>query len=132
MLETTVKMGEREYTLQKKPIKQNRAWRVLASQPLDEVLSALGESGDIEINTVSDVANLLSIGRNVIIGSMDIIADLLFAYCPEMAADKDWIESECYDDDVIDAFSEVLKIAFPFAALRGLVTGPKAITTTQS
>ena len=54
--------------------------------------------------------------------AVDLMREKLFEYSPELAADRERIETEGYDSEIMAAFIEVLKLAFPFGQVIGLVS----------
>jgi hypothetical protein len=144
-----VHLGGREYVLTEKVMGVSRKWReqlrqssvMHIFQSLDEALNDLVNA----VNAMGDEANegrisfaggihLATIAPALVRGltnSIDDIIALLFDYAPELEADREWIEENAYNEEVIAAFIEVLKLNFPITALWGLIRGPKvqAIST---
>ena len=136
-----VTLGGREYILTEKvmgisikwleKLRQSGVMRIFES--LDGALSQLVEA----VNGVSDgnlslVAgiNMATIAPVVVRGlanSLDEVIDLLFEYAPEVKADEDWMHENAYNEELIMAFLEVLKLNFPIMALWGLVRGSRAL-----
>jgi len=74
--------------------------------------------GEIELSNGNDLAELVQVLRHTLIGSIDMLQDLLFAYSPVLAADRERIEAEAFDEEALAAFVEVLKLAYPLACWR--------------
>jgi len=117
-----VTLGGREYTIKTLPIRQSRKWREKLAGPFGELVDVLEGAGTIELNSWRDIAGLVRVLSGRIIGSVDLILDLLFDYSPELRADQEWIEENAYDEEAMAAFVEVLKLAYPFGKLRTLVS----------
>lgn len=119
----TVTLGGQSYEIRALPIRQSKAWRAKLEGPFSELSNALEGAGSIELSSGGDIARLVRTLSGTLIGSIDTLLDLLFAYSPELAADRDRIEDNAYDEEALDAFTEVLKLAYPFGQLLALVNG---------
>jgi len=120
---TTVELAGKSYTLQQKPIKAAKAWRDALRVPFGDLAATLEAADRIELTNGRDLAGLVQSLSGTLIGSVDILLDLLFAYSDELAGDRERIEAEAYDDEALAAFTEVLKLAYPFGQLLALVNG---------
>lgn len=129
MKETKVTLGGQSYTIKAMPIRQSKAWRAQLEGPFGELSAALEGAGKIELTSGSDIARLVRSFSGTLIGSIDLLLDFLFAYAPELAADRERIENESFDEEALSAFVEVLKLAYPFGDLLVLVNGRKASKT---
>ena len=123
----------RSFTVQTLPIRKAKEWRALIGAPFDQLVTGLASAGAIELTDGNSLANLLGLARNLLIGSVDQIWDWLLAYAPALAADSDWILDHGTDDEVMTAFLEVVKIAYPLGRLVDLfrTTGSAARTTSK-
>lgn len=126
-----VKLAEQEYTIRQLPMRQARQWREALGGPFGELTQVLEGAGKIEISNAADIAAVVRTLSGTLIGSIDKLLDLLFAYSPELAADRERIEENAFDDEALAAFVEVLKLAYPFGGLLALVngSGPKTTST---
>jgi hypothetical protein len=112
MKKAKVILDGKEYTVKELRHKANAAWRERIKQPINELFGALNGL-ETELNNVDDLVQVVqSISGNVI-GSVDVLSDLLVGYAPEL---KDAVD-EGYDSEIVDAFVEVLKLAFPFGSV---------------
>lgn len=131
--EKVVTLGGQEYRVSQLNMKDNRLWRDTLAQPITDLLALLEGNRELEIGSVGDLAQVIGIGKQLLLGSMDILLDALFAYSPELRADRDRIEAEAYDDEAIAALAEVVRLAYPLgvaiSAFRGLPVTP---TSTNS
>ena len=124
----TVKFAERSYQIVKLPIRANREWRQQFDAPLTLVMDVLN-SGSTIVNQNFD--NTTELGKSIIgllasygptliktlTSSVDLIVESLFAYSPALTKDREWIETHATDEQAIQAFIEVLTIAYPFGQL---------------
>jgi hypothetical protein len=132
-----VTLGAKTYEVQVLNVRKSRDWRRQFEGPLTEVMAAVSDAGNVlsglDFTQGSDLTRLFGVlggallgklGRGVM-GSMDAVADMLFAYSPELAAQRDAIEQEATDEEVLAAFVGVLKAAYPFGGLlKAIRPGP--------
>jgi len=126
-----VELGGATYTLTQRPIKQAKAWRDALRKPFGQLAATLEGAGKLELTSGTDLAGLVQSLSGTLLGSVDILLDLLFAYSPELAADRERIEREAFDDEALTAFTEVLRLVYPFGQLLALVNGPAGTPTSS-
>lgn len=61
--------------------------------------------------------SLLARANNLVSGVLDEALELVVSYSPSLTADRDYILSEVYDSQIVDALVEVLQLAYPFGSL---------------
>lgn len=131
MNEVTVTLGGKSYLVKQLAIRANREWRKRFDEPVDKLLSAFQEVGKVSQREFADgkemaktIGTLLVARAGEIVGvlldSMDLVLDGLFAYAPALEADREYIETTATDDEAMKAFVEVLKLAYPFGVLLNL------------
>lgn len=118
---TTVTLAGKDYEIQALPIKQSKAWRDRLAGPFAELSTMLEGAGEIQLTSGKDLGALVQTVSGTLIGSIDTLLNLLFDYSPALRADRERIENEAYDDEALHAFSEVLKLAYPFGELMSLL-----------
>lgn len=116
MRTVTVTLGGQQYTIAELQSRPNSEWRKRLDKEFGEVAKLLSTGSKLELSTDA-IAGLLDFVRSTLLGSIDTITELLFAYAPALAADKPRILGESYDSEITDAFIEVLKLAYPFGPL---------------
>jgi hypothetical protein len=145
MKQITVELAGKEYAISPLPIRKAREWRKQFEEiiaDISELLSTVGEYVDVEFeNTqamVSTIGSLvsgnLSKVAGYLLGSADIMAEAIFTYSDELAKDRERIEDEAFDDELVQVFLAILKLAFPFGgAVEGLIKlGQEPPETPQS
>ena len=130
--QVTVKLGDKEYTIDMLPIGQSKKWRESLSQPFTELTQALETASIVEINQFGDIAGLVRKLSGTLLGSVDKMLDLMFEYAPQLAQDRDYIELNAFDDEALEAFTEILKLAFPLGTLLAVVSGRTVSKTSPS
>jgi len=101
-------------------VRKSREWRERLEAQFDGLVQMLNGAGGISLTSGKDLADLLQAIKQIVLKSPDIALNLLCAYSPKIAADVERIEADAYDDEVIEALGEVLKLAYPFGALKTL------------
>jgi hypothetical protein len=135
MRSIVVTLGEKPYTVTQLPLRQNAAWQrkvaenakpLLAAMP--SLLSALGpviqQTGNGWLSALNDqtMPALLDSGSGVLLGVIDampVMLDLLYEFDPALNLDKQHIEDEATEEEVIAAFVDIVKMSFPFGSRLG-------------
>lgn len=117
----TVVLGGQSYAVSQLPMRQNKEWRDALGAPVMQLISIIQNFDKLELDT-ENIGKLVGIVKDLLLGSMDTLLNALFAYSPTLAADRERIENECYDDEAMSALGVVIKLAYPLAvAARGLI-----------
>jgi len=123
MREIVVELGGQAYTVKQRPIREAKAWRQRLAGPFQELASTLEGAGNLDLTAGKDIAQLVKVLSGSLIGSIDLVLELLFEYAPTLAEDQERIEAEAYDDEALEAFVEVLKLVYPLGRLQALARG---------
>lgn len=121
--DVTVTLGGETYAIRPLNIRQSRVWRKQFAEPFQMVIGMLQNADGIELSNVRDVGALLSQVGGLLLGSMDLVVDALFAYSPALVADEDTILDNATDEEAVAALWEVLKLAYPFGSILQTVSG---------
>lgn len=104
-----VTFGEKPYDIKPLTIRKSREWRKLLVESLQQIVTNFQG----KITEVPEVASLLSSGLvNALVRFPEKQAELLFAYAPNLPAEE--ILDTATEKQVQVAFSEVMRLAFPF------------------
>ena len=125
----TVTLGGKAYTVAALPIRQSKVWRDKLAQPFTQITHALEGAGTVEINQFGDIAGLVRSLSGTLLGAIDTVLELMFDYSPELAADRDAIEENAYDEEALDAFAAILGLVYPFGRLLAVVSGRQETRT---
>lgn len=136
MKTAVVTIGEKSYTVREAKRKASAKWRQAFQAEFTDVANLIEGLPRTEM-TPEALGGLLHQIVGKVGGSVDILAELVFDYSPELAADRETIEEEAYDSEIMAAFTAVLKLAYPFGSvletMNGLVAlGQKAKPTLPS
>jgi hypothetical protein len=126
----TVILGGQSYSIAALPIAQSKAWRARLAGPFGQVAATLEHAGEIDLTSGGEISHLIQVLSDTLLGSIDLLQDLLFDYSPALAADRERIEATAYDEEAMTALIEVLKLAYPFGAVLTLVAGATKRPTT--
>lgn len=113
MKTVNVEIAGREYTIKELPSRKNADWRKLLEAETTKLTSLVADAPSVQLNAAG-VGELLRRGSDLLLGSVDNLTDLLFAYSPELEKDQDYISENAYDSELIGAFKEVVGLAYPF------------------
>lgn len=128
MKSTTIELGGKEYVVTELPSRANAAWRKQFQGKLAPILELLGIVPEAELpTTVAELeegrpglALAVTAIRNaaqVALSSVDDVLEMTFAYSPALAKERKRIQEEAYDSEIVEAFTAILGLAFPFGAL---------------
>lgn len=128
----SITLGGQTYEIAQLPMRENRLWRDTLAAPVTNLLALLEGNRELEIGSVSDLAQIVGLAKTLLLGSMDILLDALFAYSPTLQADRERIEAEAYDDEAIAALAEVVRLAYPLAMALAAFRGSSVMPTSTS
>lgn len=111
MQKAKIVIGEKEYTIQERRSRDNAAWRHSFETPFKTLLDALSSAPNVDLTDGQALAGLLDSAGGILLQSVDIIAGLVRDYAPDLPLD------EAYDSEIISAFLEVVKLAYPFGPI---------------
>ena len=131
MRSVTISLADASYTIHELKARPNAAWRQKMQAILTEITNLLHTAPGLDL-TRESIAELLQAGQRLVLDSPDRVRDLLFAYAPELAAERERLELEAYDSEFMAAFTEVLTLAYPFGRLGKILTGALSKATLPS
>lgn len=114
-----ITLGGVEYEIQERRARDNAAWRKKLLGPFSDIAKTLNGLSAKQL-TADSIGEVISTFQDVVMGSVDLITDLVLDYSPDLHADKKQLLLDGYDSEIVEAFGEVLKLAYPFGPL---VTG---------
>ena len=128
MRSASVTLGEREYKIVELRSRDNSAWRKEFRETLAPVLELLGIAATTELptsmaeaqeskNNLAPVFSALQRVAGVMLESIDDVKDMVFSYSPALRKDRERIEENAFDSELVEAFTSILGLAFPFGAL---------------
>ena len=131
-----VSLGSKAYVVTELPRGENKAWLKKVVTPFQALGKQIDGLAEIELNDWSDLKTLVtqSAGRVLQLISTDHMLELLYAYSPELNADKKAIEAdpELYDSEISTAFVAVVTMASPFGAVAKLARSLTSLGATAS
>lgn len=127
-----VTLAGQDYLVEQRNMQSNKVWRDNLTGPVDKIVALIQNYDTLEISSVGDIAGLILIVKDVLFDSMDLLLDSLFNYSPVLAADRDRIEAEAYDDEAIEALGIVVGLAYPLDRLLSVWIGPAATPTSTN
>lgn len=101
-----VVLGGREFEIVPLVIRDSRKWRVKAV----EALSSLPKYAKVTTDDVDQFGEALN---SMLVQTPDTVVDLFFNYAKEL--NREEIEAIATDEEIAEAFRQVVKMAFPLA-----------------
>jgi hypothetical protein len=122
----TIIIGEKTYVVREAKRKANARWRQRFQAEFTDVAALIEGLPKTDL-TAQALGGLLHQIVAKVGGSVDMLAELVFAYSPELAADRETIEEEAYDSEIMAAFTAVLRLAYPFGSVVETLSGLAAL-----
>jgi hypothetical protein len=127
-----VTLGGATYTIEQLPMRANKEWRDSLGAPVMTLAQLLTDAPNLEVS-FSDIQRIIGAVKDLLLGSVDLLLEALFRYSPELAADRERIESEAYDDEAMQALGVVITFAYPLGIALSAIPGlPTTRTSTNS
>lgn len=129
MRTVTITLGGVDYTIRQLPMRAEAEWRKRLQAQLEPLLSMMSGYQELSFDGPADFVAFLRTLTPMLMNAPDIMLEMLYAYAPELARQADAIETGSYSEEVMEAFLEVLPLAYPFgAALERLsALGPRPV-----
>lgn len=125
-----IQLGDKTYTLRQLTVRPSRKWRQQVDEKYRDAIEAFvnvivswpENDGPQGTNALGHLftqhsERILPVIQKVLLESIDDAFELLLDYSPELQKDREYLEENAYDDEIIKAFLEVLQWAYPFASL---------------
>jgi hypothetical protein len=109
-------LGGVEYEISERRARDNAQWRKKLLGPFGDIAKTLDGLTSQELSGDS-ISKVIVTFQDVIVGSIDLVTELVIEYSPTLQASKKQIMLEAYDSEIVEAFGEVLKLAYPFGPL---------------
>lgn len=124
----TVTLDGKEYTITEKRSRENAAWRKLLEEPFQELAGLLESAPGADLTDGQSLATLVRSVSGLLLGSIETVKELLGEYDPALPL------ADAYDSEILEAFTEVLGLAYPFGSLLSKLRalGSQVGTTRQS
>ena len=136
-----IELGGRQFTITERPTRPNAVWRKQLANKLRPVVDLIERLPELEVPTsvdelrasqagLSSLADVVKQLSTFLLNGLDEVMDLTISYSPELEAEAEWIGDNAYDSEILEAFTRVLGLAYPFGgmirALRAMQTdGPQ-------
>lgn len=118
----TIELGGQAFTLTELPLRKNAEWRKLFETKLEPLFSIVADFKKIEIDNADDLQRIISLLKDVVLKSPETLAELVFAYSLVLQEQREWIDANVYESELLSAVTEVLLLAYPFGSIVKLVT----------
>ena len=109
----TVTLDGQPYTITEKRSRANAAWRAKLEVPFQDLAGLLESAPGADLTDGQSLATLVRSVSGMLLGSIEIVTGLLADYAPELPLE------DAYDSEILEAFTEVLGLAYPFGSILG-------------
>ena len=126
-----VTLAGQKYDIRPLPILQARTWRQAVKEPLQLIISTVANLPELSLQDLelTSIVGLIQHLFSTVADAPDLILNWLYAYAPNIAEDKERIESAAFDIEVAEAFAVVVKQVYPLARLASALGGKKFTTS---
>lgn len=104
----------KSYEIEEAGILRSRKWRARFGETVMPLFQQLPGVLDFEFENPEDLLKLMPFVQQLVLNALDDVFELLVLYSEELEVDRDWIEANATDRQVVTAFMGVLQLAVPF------------------
>ena len=108
-----VLIGDQSHTIAELHSRANAAWREKLENQFEELAQILDSLPEFDITDGQMLANLVRSVSGKLLRSVDTLYELVLDYAPDL---KDALE-EAYDSEMLDIFTKILGLAYPFGSM---------------
>jgi len=108
-----VTLGGTTHTVQELRSRENAAWRQELESHFEDLAQLLDDAPGLDLTDGQALAGLVRSVSGKLLRSVDVIRELVLAYAPDLEGALD----EAYDSEMLDAFTKILGLAYPFGSV---------------
>ena len=123
-----VRLGEREFAIRTAGFVRAKPWKKRLLTELQPVFEEIGGATNMSFNSPADLLKMIPLMQSIFLDVTDKMLELLLAYASELEAEREYIEQNATDKQIMAAFQEVVKLSDPFGVV-ALVTRTYGLTT---
>ncbi len=112
MRKVTITLGDTETEVQELRSRANRGWRKSLEKHFEELGNALQGAGGTDLTDGQSLAHLVKSVSATLLGSVEILTELVKEYAPDLP-----IDDYSYDSEILEAFTAILGLAYPFGSV---------------
>lgn len=130
MRDIIITLGGHEFTIYELTLRKSQNWRIQANELLTQF------TGINEFTTDTEYMQNL---QRFLGSSLDTVLELVFAYSPQLEAEREWILDNAYEHEIISAFRAIFQFAYPvdflarslYQAMNGLPDNPTSMNSAE-
>jgi len=113
-----VELAGKTYAIHELPLRKNAEWRRRLQGKWQSIADILDKSQRLELSgkDAGDVFMLIRQAGDIVLSAPELVSELVFAYSPELEADRNRIEEQVYESELSGALVACLRLAFPFGS----------------
>jgi len=113
----TVTLDDKEYKITELRSRPNAAWRKKLEGPFAELAQGLTQAPETDLTDMQALGHLVQRASGLLLGSIDLVKQLTIDYAPDLAGAID----NAYDSEILEVFTGILGLAYPFGSLIGKI-----------
>ena len=110
----TIRLGEKDYTVREAGHLRAGPWNKRLLAEVKPIFEQVGQAYQSQFDTFADVLKMWPLFQQVFTDSLETVFDMLVSYSPELEADKEYIEANATERQILGGFQEVIRLADPF------------------
>lgn len=110
-IETTqIELGERTFEIRTAPFARSRLWRRQLIGEVKPLFEQVAAAQDMTFETAADLLNLWPLAETLLVEGLDLIFEMVISYAEPLEAEREWIEQNATDQQIMAAFQEILRL----------------------
>lgn len=139
--EIKVSVAGRDYEIPQLKIRASATWQAEVESDFGAIGGLMGLIGQATGDSFAEIQQQVKIPevaaavaklQGMIMQSMGRVRALVYSYAPLLAADKDFIEENGYNDEIVAVFMKLLRFEYPLGELVRLFAGAIQRQTMQN
>lgn len=116
----SVRLGDKDFEIREASFLVSKPWKTRLMKEIQPLFEKLSSAPNMTFEKPEDLFKLFPLAESIFIQGIEAIYELLIAYSPVLAEEKDYIAENATDRQIVAAFREVVTLADPFGVVAGL------------
>jgi len=104
-------LGEREYTIREAGFAASKVWKKRLMAEVKPLFNTFSDAPNMTFETPADLMNLFPLVESIFVDGIETIFDLLLEYSPALKEDREYIEANATDHQIVSLFREVILLS---------------------
>lgn len=115
---TTIRLGNRDFEIQSASYLRAKPWKKRFVEEIKPLFESLGELKDMQFDSPADLLKIFPMVEMLFLEAIDKVFEMLISYSPILEAEREYIENNATDKQILIGFQEALKLADPFEMIQ--------------